>query len=190
MAQNAQEFGLAGSGMDVDSIIGNDPFGFLQSGGGERREGGGGGGGDSSHRNAALFDQYTASLGIGIKQPSQGNSSVEEYAALMGIKLEPNSNSSPSSGENEIMRSSGNLTSMTLPAGLGAASPMHMSNFFPVPVDTPPLAPPMGKPPLPPGDIGSRTLDPHVLQNMIQSNVQNSQFVIGNTTWPPRKYIS
>ena len=177
MAQNPTNFG-----MDVDNMMGNDPFQFLQGSGRNARP-------DNpapptvnpQSRNTALFDQYTASLGIGAK-PAAGGNSVEEYAALMGVKLNPGT-----SQQRPPMRGgppTDNMTSMTMPS-------MSM-NFMSMP---PPNAasqhqPPMGKPPMHPSDIGSRTLDPQVLQTMIQSNVQNGQFMAGNTTWPPRKYLS
>lgn len=147
-----------------------------------------------------------------------GNStvSVEGYAAMLGIKLEQKQDTSMTM-PNPMMDNGFDtgVYGMNLGSGLNPpmnpplSSPMNpsMSSSINAPMSSsmnPPMNPPMNpsmnismNPPmlseknrsLSTPITGSQTLDPELLQTMIDNNVKNAPFVVGNESWQSGTFI-
>jgi len=155
--------------------------------------------------------------------PEQGDDTVEAYAALMGIKLEsPRNNAQNQSFSPGVARAQmnaqyfesllkmqggnmgqGNVTSMTLPAGVGSGCGNNFADAMATPLVRTGGSPTAAfeaaqriksesanaKPPLhvQTGALGSQTLPPEALSLMIQNNLQNSADVTsqsyGSASW-------
>ncbi|OQS03479.1 hypothetical protein THRCLA_04219 [Thraustotheca clavata] len=188
-----------------------------------------------SNNNSTLFQAYASQFGMKQHVPQHENpagdtNSVEAYAALMGVKLESPRSMQPKQqtfaadprvqsnaqyfesllkmqGGGAAMNNGHNLTSMTLPAGVGSGfhhQPPHNAANNNIPMDNRNLVamcvdPSNNNPPMPQiktekpmpvqfntGVVGSQTLSPEMLSSMIQNNIQNSDMAThsyGSNTW-------
>ncbi|EQC40052.1 hypothetical protein SDRG_02707 [Saprolegnia diclina VS20] len=191
----------------------------------------------ANNNNSTLFQAYASQFGMKpathMPDPAADANSVEAYAAMMGVKLEsPRSAMQPKptfdaraqnnaayfesllkmqAGPGMGGNNAHNLTSMTLPAGVGAGfqmnphvAPGHNGNnnmnnvAMPldaraaglVTMDGQAPGPIKAEKPMPvqfsSGLVGSQTLSPEMLSSMIQSNMQSGDVTshsYGSNTW-------